>query len=61
MSDEYEDLAITGFNGVNEDPEPPVVQVDYSEKQQSGHCPKCRKRYTQAPVVDGVVICPNCG
>ncbi len=26
----------------------------------SGYCSKCRQRYNDVPVIDGVVACPNC-
>jgi hypothetical protein len=50
-----DDLAVTGFTE-----EPKVVSYNKSEQSQSGHCGKCHKRYTNAPVINGVVICPNC-
>ena len=54
--DEFnDDLAIVGFTE-----EPKVKEVNYSEITASGYCSKCHKRYTAAPVIDGVVICPNC-
>lgn len=30
------------------------------EVRTSGYCQKCRERYTDVPVIDGVIICPNC-
>lgn len=31
-----------------------------SEIRASGHCDKCRKRYYDVPVIDGVPQCTNC-
>jgi hypothetical protein len=56
--DEFnDDLAIVGFT---EKPKKQVVEVKYSEVTASGYCGKCHKRYTATPVINGVVICPNC-
>ena len=30
------------------------------EQRASGYCDKCHNRYTNAKVVDGVIICPIC-
>lgn len=52
MSD-IEDLAITGFEEV-------VKEINYSESSASGYCPRCKKRYIDAAVINGIVQCPNC-
>jgi len=55
---EEEDLAVTGF--VDKEELPKVISYNKSEVSQSGYCNKCHTRYTNAPVIDGNVICPNC-
>lgn len=56
--DDFEDLAVEGFTVKEELPK--VVEYSRSETSQSGYCNKCHKRYTNAPVIDSAVICPNC-
>jgi len=39
-----------------------IVPTVYRSRnvRQSGYCAKCRERYNDVPVIDGVVACPNC-
>ena len=52
---EYETAVV-----VNEPAEVPkyVPQPKIQDGWASGWCEKCHKRYTNAPMVDGVVYCP---
>ena len=55
-----EDLAVTGFVMKDEPKVAKYVKVEYSETLAAGYCQKCHKRYTGAPIIKGVIHCPNC-
>ncbi len=37
-----------------------MSEINYSESSASGYCPRCKKRYIDAAVINGIVQCPNC-